>query len=173
MLKIYLTQLKGLLQKIIDKQEERFEDAARLLAQAVVSDGSIYFYGFDEMRMLAPEVLEGANSLIKAHELAPNNLRLLPMDRVILITGSDDDERATILAKQITHTGAMTIGLSTMMQPEPQSFSNAVNLHINLQSKRALIPEDDGNRIGQPNTIAALFAYHCLFLTLHEVLEDQ
>jgi len=173
MLKIYLTQLRGLLQKIIDKQEEHFEDAARLLAQAIVSDGNIYFYGFDEMRMLGTEILSGANSLIKAHELIPNNLHLLPMDRVILITSSDNDKRATILAKQIADTGAMTIGLSTITHPESQSFSNVVNVHINLQSKRALIPGEDGERIGHPDTIAALFAYHCLFLTLHEVLEDQ
>ncbi|GGE28608.1 hypothetical protein GCM10011391_03980 [Pullulanibacillus camelliae] len=173
MLKIYLTQLRGVLQKITENEEENFEDAARLLAQAAISDGSIYIYGFNEMSMVTAEALQGPNALIKAHALIPDDLHLSPMDRVILITRSDDDEEAAQLAKQIADTGAMTIGLSTMMHSEPQSFANAVDLHINLQSKRALIPGENGERLGHPATLAALFTYHCLLLTLHEVLEDQ
>ncbi|GGH87073.1 putative phosphosugar-binding protein [Pullulanibacillus pueri] len=173
MLKIYLTQLRGVLEKLIEKNEETFEDAARLLAQAVVSDGTVFIYGFEEMRAVAIEALESPNKIADAQPLNREPLTLSPMDRVILITRQDDDTSAAKLAKKISETGAMTIGMSTVTKGDLHPFSETVDVHINLNSHRALIPTESGDRVGVPSTLAALFSYHGLYFTLLEVLEDQ
>lgn len=49
MSKIFTTQLIGRLQKI-SEQELDIEDAARLLAQALVGEGSIYIFGENDLR---------------------------------------------------------------------------------------------------------------------------
>ena len=66
MLKMFSTQLTGLFMRIADKEEFQFEDGARLLAQAAVGHGAIYFKGFGEMRGVEFEAIEGAEPLESA-----------------------------------------------------------------------------------------------------------
>ena len=171
MLKIYLTQLRGVLQKVIDQDEETLEDAARLLAQAAISDGTVYVYGFEEMRTVALEALESPNKINGAKPLEIEKLEA--MDRVLLIAPQDDHTEAAELAKKISEVGALTVGLSSVAKTEDHPFSEAVDVHIDLPAPRALIPMESGERIGIPSTIAALFTYHGLYFTLAEFLEDQ
>ncbi len=62
MLKILSTQLAGVFQRISAQEEEQFEDAARLFAQAIISDGTIFVYGMDEMEAVVAEALHGAEN---------------------------------------------------------------------------------------------------------------
>ena len=66
MLKIFSTQLNSLFKKVMEKEEFNMEDAARLLAQAAVGDGTIYIHGFGEMDGVTKEALNGIEPFIKA-----------------------------------------------------------------------------------------------------------
>ena len=66
MLKIFSTQINGLFKKVMEKEEFNIEDAARLLAQAAVGDGTIYIHGFGEMDGVTTEALKGIEPLLKA-----------------------------------------------------------------------------------------------------------
>ena len=48
-MKMLTTQLTGLLQRIVNSEEENIEETARLLAQAAAREGFIYFAAFGEM----------------------------------------------------------------------------------------------------------------------------
>ncbi|TRY18482.1 DUF2529 family protein, partial [Geobacillus sp. LEMMJ02] len=75
MLKILSTQLTGVFQRISTQEEEQFEDAARLLAQAVISNGTIFIYGIDEMEAVAAEALYGAEKLPNVKRLDINEVK--------------------------------------------------------------------------------------------------
>ena len=49
MSKILTTQLTGLLQRIQQSEEESIEETARLLAQAAIGQGYVYFASFGEL----------------------------------------------------------------------------------------------------------------------------
>ena len=66
MLKMFSTQLTGLFKSIMEKEEFNIEDAARLLTQAAVGEGTIYIYGFGEMEGVTNEALQGIEPLLKA-----------------------------------------------------------------------------------------------------------
>ena len=52
MSKMLSTQLNGLFQKIVQNEDEAIEETARLLAQASVGQGRVYFACFDEMQAI-------------------------------------------------------------------------------------------------------------------------
>ncbi|MBH9788348.1 DUF2529 family protein, partial [Clostridioides difficile] len=53
MSKILTTKLSGLLQRIIQNEEDAIEETARLLAQAAIGEGNVYFDCFGEMQVVA------------------------------------------------------------------------------------------------------------------------
>lgn len=61
MIKIFTTQLIGRLKMMEEKEIYNLEDAARLLAQALVGEGNIYIYAEQGLDGVLAEALHGWN----------------------------------------------------------------------------------------------------------------
>ena len=170
MLKIFSTQLSGLF-KNISQDEFALEDAARLLAQAVIGDGHIYIHGFKEMKGVVSEALEGIDAIANC-KVMPNIEQISSVDRVLLFTRNSDDPEAITLAKQLEELNVPFVGVSTVHDDMKTGLQDLAHIHINLNVKRGLIPTDTGERVGFPSLLVALFAYHGIQLTLSELLDE-
>jgi uncharacterized phosphosugar-binding protein len=171
MLKMFTTQLSGLFKKITEQNEFAFEDGARLLAQAVVGSGAIHICGTGEMAAVAFEALEGAEPLLRAKKWS-GFANVTPSDRVILLSRFSDDKDALELAKELAQRNIPFVAVCTVVEGDGQELSELADVVIDLKLERGLLPDENGNRIGYPGAIAALFAYHGLKFTLEEILED-
>lgn len=171
MLKIFTTQLNGVFQKIL-KQEELFEDASRFLAQAIIGEGKVYVHGTKEFSGIVSEIKYGADVLPSIEPLFENgNMKpLSSVDRVLLFTRQADDEEAIQIAKNLTEAEIGFVAVSTVI--ENDSLSDLADVFINYELTRKLVPTDEGDRIGLPTLLAGLFIYHCLILTVNEILAD-
>ncbi|MDQ7861508.1 DUF2529 family protein [Peribacillus frigoritolerans] len=85
---------------MIENEAFEMEDAGRLLAQAVVGDGSVFIHGFGEMQGVTAEALNGAEPFPKAksYELSGTISR---EDRFLIFSRHSDDSEALMLAKQL------------------------------------------------------------------------
>jgi uncharacterized phosphosugar-binding protein len=173
MLKIFSTQLSGYLSKISQKEEMNIEDSARLLAQALVSDGFIYLYGTNEMEGVVAEALFGAEPLKQAKRLFENGKEadVTSADRVLLISRFSTDEAVVEIAKKLQEEGHSIVGISAL-QEGTESLEQYTDVHIDTKLLKGLIPDDEGNRYGFPSLIVALFAYHGIKFTIDEMLNE-
>ncbi|HFJ9475981.1 DUF2529 domain-containing protein [Bacillus thuringiensis] len=173
MLKIFSTQLSGYFSKISQKEEMNIEDSARLLAQALVSDGFIYLYGTNEMEGVVAEALFGAEPLKQAKRLFENGKEadVTSADRVLLISRFSTDEAVVEIAKKLQEEGHSIVGISAL-QEGTESLEQYTDVHIDTKLLKGLIPDDEGNRYGFPSLIVALFAYHGIKFTIDEMLNE-
>jgi uncharacterized phosphosugar-binding protein len=173
--KIFTTQMIGILQKIAAEEELALEDGARLLAQAIIGDGRILLHGFHEMEAVVIEALCGQDKLPKAARLMENgHLRndIDETDRVLLVTRFSNDKDAINLAEQLKEKGLEIAAISAVVKDEQPSLVDIVDVHIDSKLPKPIIPRDDGSRIGFPTVITASFAYYCLLLTIYDILEE-
>ncbi|UAL47248.1 DUF2529 domain-containing protein [Sutcliffiella horikoshii] len=182
MLKIFTTQLQGVFNRIGSSEEFAFEDAARLLAQAVVGDGRVYVHGVKEMKAVEAEATTGAEPLMSATLLSDLDSYhdLTDTDRALIVSRFSTDEEAISTAKALKELGIEIVGISTVMEPEFGGFADGTetlvslsDVHIDMKLKKPLIPGDDGERFAFPSSMVALYVYHGLAFTLKEILEEQ
>ena len=173
MLKMFTTQLTGVLKRLEEKEEFSFEDGARLLAQAPAGDGSIYIFGAQEMKAVAFEAINGAEPLHSAKVLNETDTEgLTDADRVLLFTRYANDIEALELARRLHDKMIPFVAVSTVIEPSEGDLSLLADVHIDLRLKKGLLPDDVGNRYGYPSAIAALFVYHGLKFTIDEILAE-
>ncbi|MEH6943626.1 DUF2529 family protein [Bacillus sp. JJ722] len=173
MLKIFTTQLNGIF-KNITEDEFIIEDAARLLAQAAISDGGIYIHGFKEMQGVLSQAIEGDEAIPHCKPLFVNNrlVSLSPVDRVILVSRHSHDEDALQLAHQLINEQIPFIALSSIVDSQQEGLQTLADLHIDLKLKRGLVPTETGERIGYPALLIALYVLYAINLTLIELLNE-
>jgi D-arabinose 5-phosphate isomerase GutQ len=172
MLKMFSTQLTGLFNRIHEKEEFSFEDGARLLAQAAVGDGHIYLYGKQEMAAILAEAFHSSEPLKTAKPLEGHEHAVTEADRVVIFSRYSDDEEALKVAKWLQERRIPFVTVATKTNDEKECMAALSDVHINLHVTRALLPDEDGNRYGYPASMAALFVYYGLTLTLKEILAD-
>lgn len=163
MLKMFTTQLTGLFKRIEEKEEFSFEDGARLLAQGQ----NIYVAGFKEMKGIEFEALEGAEPLKGA---LTNVDEAASADRVLLFSRTSADQEAAEFAAKLHKKGIPFVAVSTSV--EDGKLEQLADVHINLQLKKGLLPDDFGNRYGYPSLMAALYVYYGLKFTIDEILAE-
>ena len=171
---MFSTQVNGLFNRIQENQMESIEDGARLLAQATIAEATIYIYGTDEMAAVSNEAIMGSEPLSHCAILQQeDSLDLLGnMDRVLLITRYSSDPKALQLAKQLSEKKIPFVSICTQMDESDETLSELADVHIDLQLKKGLLPNDEGNRIGYPSSMAALFVYYGLKFTIEEILAE-
>ncbi|MED1864807.1 DUF2529 family protein [Fictibacillus nanhaiensis] len=176
MLKIFSTQVAGLLKSISDKEEQSIEESSRLLAQSILSEGTVYFKGFNEMEAIVSEALFGENKFRAGAKYSDELLsELLPVDSVVVATRFLNDEEAVALCSKIRKTSACHVILIGGRRKDADIDVNVEDLAdivIDTKAVRGLVPLDDGSRLGFPSGLTALFAYYALFLTTEEILEE-
>jgi hypothetical protein len=170
MLKMFSTQLAGLFKKI---QEDNygFEDSSRLLAQSAIGDGCIYIHGFHEMTGIMQEAFYGAEPFPYAKPYDPK-IPLTIADRVLLFTRYANDKDAIDFACKLKEEQIPFAAVATSTQNELNTLEQLADVFIDLRLQRGLIPDDNGNRIGFPHLMSALFAYYGIKFTLEEILTE-
>lgn len=169
---MFSTQLAGLIKRIQEQNEFSFEDGARLIAQATIGDGTIYLYGEKEMEAVISEALYSEEPFKKIKHWNGQSTDLSEADRVIIFSRYSHDEHAVIAGKWLLNHNIPFVAVSTHLSNEAENLVHLADVHIDLQLKKALLPDDEGNRFGYPASMAALFVYYGLKFTLQEILED-
>jgi hypothetical protein len=172
MLKMFSTQLTGLFKRIQDKEEFAFEDAARLIAQAAVSEGSIFLFGHLEMEAIVLEATVGAEPLRFAKKFPIELANIQESDRAIIITRYSTDVEAIECGKRLQEIGVPFVAISTKMDSETEDLFDLADVTLNLQLTKGLLPDETGNRYGLPTSMAALYAYYGLKFTFDEILAE-
>ncbi|MFC7371564.1 DUF2529 family protein [Fictibacillus iocasae] len=170
MLKIFNTQLTGLFQTIEKTSEETIEDAARLLAQSLFSEGTVYFFGKAEMMAVAYEGVTGPNA-IASSSFYDKTVELTEMDTVVVSARYAADGDALTAAEKARAEGARTIFIGAVekgIDVEGLPY-DAV---LDTKAVRGLIPQDDGTRTGFPSAICGLYVYQALHITVSEYMEE-
>ena len=174
MLKMFATQLNGLFNRIQENQLESIEDGARLLSQGAIAEGTIYVYGANEMAAVSHEATLGSEPLsfcsTMHHDESLDHLE--NRDRVLLITRYSSDPEALQLAKKLVEKRIPFVAVSTHIEENQETLVELADVHIDLQLKKGLLPDDAGNRIGYPSSMAALYVYYGLKFTIEEILAE-
>lgn len=171
MLKIFTTQLAGLFQSIA-KEEELLEDAARLLSQALIGEGTLFIYGDDEMATVVAEALYGQDRLDQTASLIINDsmAELDAVDRVLLVARKASDERVLHYAQKIYDQHIPFVCI--VAEEDATALGTFADIVIDLGVRNGLVPTDTGERIGYPASITALYCYFALSLLMREMLEE-
>lgn len=172
MLKMFTTQLTGVLQRINEQEELVIEDGARLLAQAASGQGNIYIMGFNETKSVELEALHGAEPLTSAKQ-ASDLSQLTEADRVLLVSRSSTDPEAVALAEQLIIHGIPFVAIAGASSAEESSLQTLADVFIDTKITRGLIPDDHGNRVIFPSSLASLYIYFALKFNIDEILEEN
>jgi uncharacterized phosphosugar-binding protein len=175
MMKIFSTQLTGHFNRIVEQEELSIEDSARLLAQALVGEGKIYIYGFQELHGIVLEAVNSSEPLMSSEALFNQNgemKELTAADRVLLFTYRSSDEEAIKLAQELSSKGIQTVGVSAVIKGEETGLNTITDLHIDSKLRQPLIPGEDGERYGFPALMTSLYVYYNLTFILKEILDE-
>ncbi|MFN2744628.1 MULTISPECIES: DUF2529 domain-containing protein [Bacillus] len=174
MLKIFTTQLSGIFNRIQDGESEPIEDGARLLAQAVISDHSVYVYGKNELEGILKEALyssepfPSAKPLPRYEEDWPD---FQPADKVLMFCAHSSDDEELKMAENLKEKGIDLVVVSPVGK-EGAPIAASADVHIDSKLKMPLLPDDDGTRFGFPSLMVSLYIYHALSFTLKEILQE-
>jgi len=169
MSKILTTQLSGLLQRIIQSEEDSIEETARLLAQAGIGEGNVYFACFGEMQVVE---LNACHAVERFTKLAPwtKETVLTEGDRVCIFTRSAEDKEAIALAQQLNDQFIPFAAVACEVADSQNSLAELAYTYISTRVRGGLLPNDLGERIVIPHAIAALFVYEAVKMAYDEML---
>lgn len=174
MLKMFSTQLTGVFNRILEKEELLIEDSARLLAQAAIGNGQIYIFATKEMKAVAYEATESQepinNISIWTNEKQIHDIA--ETDRFLIITRYSTDKEALEMGNLLSKRGIPFTAISTDRAESKESLTDLADVHIDLKLSKGLLPDDIGNRYGYPASIAALFVYYGIKFTMEEILAE-
>lgn len=169
MSKILTTQLSGLLQRITQNEEEAIEETARLLAQAGIGAGHIYFACFGEMKAVEISALNSVERFTKLLPWTEDTL-LEEADRVCIFTRSAFDKEALDLAQKLNNDFIPFAAVASEEASVENPLADLAYTYISTRIRGGLLPNDSGERIVVPHTIAALFIYEAIKMAYDEML---
>ncbi|WP_252312605.1 DUF2529 family protein [Sinobaca sp. H24] len=169
-MKIFATQLQGIFQSIASKQEEAFEDASRLLLQAVSGTGTLY--------IAAAPPLKGTAVSLCSHPDAPEGLvftedipsGMQEADRLLLLA---DQESSNMLSwrEAAVHASASSVIIGPASAQENTELE-ALDVWLATFVRGGMVPTETGEKQGDPSSLATLFTGQLLFLYMQEMLEE-
>lgn len=174
MSKILTTQLTGLLQRIENTEEEMIGDTARVLAQAGIGEGTVYFACFGEMEALAIHALKGVEPFKKG-ALWHEHIELTSADRVIIFTNSASNEEALKLARTLSDAFIPFSAVASEVASDENKLSELAYTYISLKVRGGILPHPEklGERIVFPHLFAALYVYEALKMEYDEMVDDD
>lgn len=174
MSKILATQLNGLYQKIIQNEEDSIEQTARLLAQAGIGEGNIYFACFDELQAVEFYALHSEEPFAKLSKWSPD-VDIYEADRVLIFAKSAQNPEALQLAKKLYDEFIPFAVVASEVASDENELSNLAYTYISMHIRGGLIPHPTklGERVVVPHLHAALFIYEAIKLVYDEMLEDE
>lgn len=175
MSKILTTQMSGLLQRISTSEEFAIEDTARLLAQAAVGEGTVYFICFDELQAVETNALYGADPFYKLAKYTEDT-KLTEADRVIIFTRSAKNIKAISLAQKLYDEFIpFAVVASEVANDKENVLSELAYTYISMKIRGGILPHPTnlGERIVFPYLIAALFIYEAIKMEYDEMVGEK
>ena len=174
MSKILSTQMSGLFQKIIQSEEEAIEETSRLLAQASIGQGTVYFACFGELQAVEFHALYSSEPFANLAKWTPD-LELTDSDRVCIFTTSSHNSEAINLAQKL-YDQFIPFSVVTSEPIDPSNeLSELAYTYISMKIRGGIIPHPTkiGERTIIPYLMAALFIYEAIKLNYDEMLTDD
>lgn len=162
-MKIFSTQLTNLFQQI-DSHQDTLEDVARLLAQAVIGEGTIFLAAFGEMKAVAAAALDGDEPLPSASEWKPDSI-LTSADRVFILAKKDEGDE---LAGRLSDAA---IPFAMLCAESKETDLPEVFLSLGIDNGIPVAETDDRTIV--PHAMSALYAYHVIKLLMDEMLAEE
>ncbi|UED80798.1 DUF2529 domain-containing protein [Lysinibacillus sp. CD3-6] len=169
MSKILTTQLSGLLQRITQSEEESIEETARLLAQAAIGEGNVYFACFEEMQVVELNALQGVERFAKLLPWTAHT-EVSEADRICIFTRSAHDQQALALAQKLNEQFIPFAAVASEVANAENPLADLAYTYISTRMRGGLLPNDLGERIVVPHAIAALFIYEAVKIAYDEML---
>jgi len=169
MSKILTTQLSGLLQRISQSEEESIEETARLLAQAAIGEGNVYFACFGEMQVVELNALQGVERFAKLLPWTADTV-VSEADRICIFTRSAHDQEALALAQKLNEQFIPFAAVASEVANAENPLADLAYTYISTRMRGGLLPNDLGERIVVPHAIAALFIYEAVKIAYDEML---
>jgi len=167
MMKILATQFNGKLQTLA-KQEDELFDVVRLLAQALVGEGTVYVDAYGECEGLYPMLSEGPDQMKRVTKIKDRKT-LHAVDRVLIFT--PDTERSDLLASlaryDAWHTPYAIVTLSDVTETLERSIAP-----LALKFNKGLLPAEDGSRHRLPSLALCAFLLTHILTQLQEMTEE-
>ena len=171
MLKMFSTQLSGVFKRLQENEEMAMEDSARLLAQASIGSGKVYIFATKEMKAIAFEAAEGAEPLNNAYQWTENQA-FAETDRFLIVTRYATDIEAMKFGQLLVEKGIPFAAISTDNSNGNESIADLADAHIDLKLLKGLLPDENGNRIGYPSSMTALFVYYGIKFIYDEIIAE-
>lgn len=174
MSKILTTQLTGLFQRIGQSEEEAIEETARLLAQAAIGQGTVYFATFGELEAIAIQAQHGVQPFAKFARY-DEAIELMPADRVIIFTRQASDEQALTLARKLNAEFIPFAAVASEVAGADNELSDLAYTYISLKMRGGILPHPTklGERIVFPHIMAALYIYEAIKMEFDEMVADD
>ncbi len=171
MSKILTTQLTGLFQRIGQSEEEAIEETARLLAQAAIGQGTVYFATFGELEAIAIQAQHGVQPFAKFARY-DEAIELMPADRVIIFTRQASDEQALTLARKLNAEFIPFAAVASEVAGADNELSDLAYTYISLKMRGGILPHPTklGERIVFPHIMAALYIYEAIKMEFDEMV---
>lgn len=174
MSKILTTQMTGLLQRISSSEEFAIEDTARLLAQAAIGEGSVYFVCFDELQAVEMNALYGADPFYKLAKYTDDTV-LTDADRVIIFTRSASNPAALAFAQKCYDDFIPFAAVASEVASDDNVLSDLAYTYVSLKMRGGILPHPTklGERIVFPHLMAALFIYEAIKMEYDEMIGEK
>ncbi|MGJ9385433.1 DUF2529 family protein [Salipaludibacillus sp. CF4.18] len=175
-MKIFDTQVKGLVNKLIDYEEE-LEDAARVMAQSIVSDGHLYWTGEKEMDGIITQACFGTDGLSGSKRWS-KEITLSEMDTLVIVSPSKHSSWANDVIDIVKDSSVSIIAIyshETIEENSDQSqtWIDTCDFAFFTGVDKGLVPMESGARIGNPHLLIALQIYYQLYFAVAEMLEEH
>ncbi|MFC7685843.1 DUF2529 family protein [Ureibacillus sp. GCM10028918] len=174
MSKILSTQMSGLFQRIIQSEEEAIEETSRLLAQASIGQGNIYFACYDELQALEENALHGAEPFINLKSWSPTT-QLTEADRVCIFTTKSDNPEVLNLAKKLYDNFIPFSVVSSEPKSDTNELSELAYTYVSMKIRGGILPHPTklGERVVVPYLMAGLFIYEAIKLYYDEMVSED
>lgn len=175
MSKILSTQMSGLFRRIIESEEEAIEETARLLAQASIGQGKIYFACFDnELKAIELHALFGTEPFENISEWSPDTI-ITDVDRVCIFTKSCSNADAIRLAKKLSNDFIPFAVVASEPQNNFNELTELAYTYVSMKIRGGILPHPTklGERIIVPHLMAALFIYEAIKMNYDEMIHDE
>ena len=170
-MKMLTTQISGLLQRIIGNNGDSIEETARLLAQATIGEGRVILACFGELKAVQLVAIEGVDRLVGAIPYE-SGMKIGTEDRVWIFTRSASNEEAISLARTLADDFIPFAAVSSG-NAEGNELAELATTYISTGLTRGLLPGEDGNRIVEPQAMAALFIYEAVKISYDEMVLEE
>ncbi|MFB4163338.1 DUF2529 family protein [Alteribacillus sp. JSM 102045] len=172
-MKIFATQLYGVFQKIIEREEEALEDGSRLAAQGPAGTGRLLLYATSSMKGNAFNLSNHPDAPAKTLQVQElKDITPEPTDRAIILAEKKEAEDLQIITRHLQSAEVPMVVIAPFSEEDGGITLDPTDVWVQTHVKGGLVPDEKGKRIGSPSSLSTLFTGQLLFLHIKELLDE-